>query len=256
MLNAFGDLKGFDLVSPDGETVGRVRDLYFDGEDLVVRYLVADIGSWLAARQALLGTAAAGLPDLQRREWPVKLSKAEIEEAPRPDEAAPPVSEQAAAAAGAAEIDWPPLMVGGAGAGYTPLLAERRIRELLGRRPDEPAEGPPRQDPRLRSMAEIEGYEVRATDGPIGRVDDFLVNPLDWSVRYLAVDTGSWLSTHRVVLATGWIAAFDWGERTLAVDVPRHRVETAPEVENISGLQRAEEESLFRHYGKPFDWPS
>jgi PRC-barrel domain len=46
----------------------------------------------------------------------------------------------------------------------------------------------------LRNSSEIIGYSVGATDGQLGRVVDFLFDDDTWLVRWLVIDTGSWLS--------------------------------------------------------------
>ena len=38
------------------------------------------------------------------------------------------------------------------------------------------------------------GYYVKATDGDIGHVEDFMVEGEDWAVRYLMIDTRNWLA--------------------------------------------------------------
>ena len=47
----------------------------------------------------------------------------------------------------------------------------------------------------LHTMNELEGYTVGATDGDIGHVKDFYFDDATWVIRYLIVDTGSWLSS-------------------------------------------------------------
>jgi hypothetical protein len=47
------------LGASDG-TIGRVKDFYFDDLNWVVRYLVADTGSWLSGRQVLISPHAFG----------------------------------------------------------------------------------------------------------------------------------------------------------------------------------------------------
>lgn len=41
----------------------------------------------------------------------------------------------------------------------------------------------------LRSLKDIESYEVSATDGNIGKVSDFLFDDQHWTTRYLVTDT-------------------------------------------------------------------
>jgi len=50
----------------------------------------------------------------------------------------------------------------------------------------------------LRNIKNLRGYVIRAIDGTIGKVNDFYFDDEDWSIRYLVVDTGSWLSGRKV----------------------------------------------------------
>ncbi len=38
-------------------------------------------------------------------------------------------------------------------------------------------------------------YALQATDGEIGKVEEFYFNDETWTIRYLIVKTGSWLSS-------------------------------------------------------------
>ena len=53
----------------------------------------------------------------------------------------------------------------------------------------------------LRSLKELQGYTISATDGDIGSVHDFYFDDQHWTVRYLVVDTGGWLSGRRVLVS-------------------------------------------------------
>ncbi|MBK0400145.1 PRC-barrel domain containing protein [Limibaculum sp. M0105] len=229
-------------------------DIYFDDQDWVVRYLVAGLGFWIFGHQGLIGVELLGKPDIEQHELPVNLTADEIREAPRPQTHAP-VSEQERIAQRSELSAWPTLMVGPPGRIYSPHIAQEEIRAALSRLPKGAGERKELGDPHLRSMEEIVGYNVSASDGDIGSVDDFLINPLDWRVRYYVIDTGNWLPGRRVVLATDWTTSIDWNERKVSVDVPRHKIESSPEIGEVSGLDRSREAELYRHYGAPFYWP-
>ena len=47
----------------------------------------------------------------------------------------------------------------------------------------------------LRSLNEIIGYRIEASDGELGRAKDFSFDDLSWVVRYLVVDTGGFEPT-------------------------------------------------------------
>src|SRR5580698_4198641 len=53
----------------------------------------------------------------------------------------------------------------------------------------------------LRSMQELEGFAIHATDGAIGHVSDFYFDDHTWVVRYLVVQTGSWLLSRKVLIS-------------------------------------------------------
>ena len=44
-------------------------------------------------------------------------------------------------------------------------------------------------DSHLRSSKEVIGYEIMATDGPIGSVENFVFDDKSWAIRYMVVDT-------------------------------------------------------------------
>jgi hypothetical protein len=52
MLQNIKELYGRKLAALDGD-IGHVKDFYFDDENWVIRYLVADTGSWLTGRLVL-----------------------------------------------------------------------------------------------------------------------------------------------------------------------------------------------------------
>jgi hypothetical protein len=52
----------------------------------------------------------------------------------------------------------------------------------------------------LRNSSEIIGYTIGANDGQLGKVTDFLFDYDTWLVRWLVIDTGSWLSGRKVLL--------------------------------------------------------
>ena len=52
----------------------------------------------------------------------------------------------------------------------------------------------------LWNASAINGYVIKASDGQIGTVSDFLFDDASWLVRWLVVDTGNWLSGRKVLL--------------------------------------------------------
>ena len=53
----------------------------------------------------------------------------------------------------------------------------------------------------LRSLEDLTDASVIATDGEIGKVRNFLFDDQSWTIRYLIVDVGSWLTRRDVVIS-------------------------------------------------------
>ena len=53
----------------------------------------------------------------------------------------------------------------------------------------------------LRSLKELYGDKLGASDGEIGQVKDFYFDDQDWVIRYLVVDTGTWLTERQVLIS-------------------------------------------------------
>lgn len=232
MLHSYNDLKLYSLRALDGPT-GRVDDLYFDDSSWKIRYLVARSGFLFTSRQTLISAGLLDQPDTERMEIPVKQSGEAIRSAP-PPETDPPVSEQART--GKPDLAaWPAFLVG-TEIPYTPSLAMAQLG--IGRKARrEPVPKGAQGDPHLRSMAEVSGYGVAATDGEMGTVTDFLIDSERWEPRYFVVETGKWMPGRRVVISRGQIAAVDWTDGLIHVDGDREGVENALPLRSIEDLE-------------------
>ena len=164
MLQNIKELYGDKLTALDGE-IGRVKDFYFDDKTWVIRYLVADTGSWLTGRQVLLSPHAFGKLDLQEKILHLKLHKQQIESSP-PIESHKPVSRQY-------EIEyyryygWPAYWDGGAmwGLGGYPAVIPPSQDEMEAH-----LKHHHRADKHLQSTRSVTGYHIQATDGVIGEL--------------------------------------------------------------------------------------
>src|SRR5580700_5058366 len=81
MLLSTKQLTGDRLGASDGE-IGHVKDFYFDDRSWVVRYLIADTGSWLPGRKVLVSPHAIGKLRPAGKVLPVNLTRKQIEDSP------------------------------------------------------------------------------------------------------------------------------------------------------------------------------
>lgn len=106
----------------------------------------------------------------------------------------------------------------------------------------------------LRNAKDLQGYTIHATDGDIGHVEQFYFDDEQWIVRYLVVETGSWLTGRRVLISNDSIGETKWDERKIFVTLTREQVENAPGVELHRPVTRQHETSLYDYYGYPYYW--
>ncbi|NLE01212.1 MAG: PRC-barrel domain containing protein, partial [Fibrobacter sp.] len=57
MFRSAKEMTGIALEAVDG-TIGKLEQFFFDDQNWAVRYIVADIGSWLSAKRVLLSPAS------------------------------------------------------------------------------------------------------------------------------------------------------------------------------------------------------
>jgi hypothetical protein len=110
-----------------------------------------------------------------------------------------------------------------------------------------PADAP--KNPHLRSSSEITRCEIQGVNGAVGHVEDLVVDDETWTVRYLEVDTGSWLSGKKVLLQTMRIERINWAGRSVVVMLDKRAIESAPIYDPLKLITPAYEVQLFKHYG-------
>ena len=107
----------------------------------------------------------------------------------------------------------------------------------------------------LRSIEELHGYTIHATDGDIGTVHAFFFDDKTWAIRYIAVDTVNWWPGKKVLVAVTWIEYVDWAESRVHVDLSRDQVKGSPEFDATAPVNRDYESRLYDYYGRPAYWP-
>jgi hypothetical protein len=106
----------------------------------------------------------------------------------------------------------------------------------------------------LRNLKGLRGYAIRASDGVIGKVDDFYFDDDTWAIRYLVVDTGTWLSGRKVLISPIALGHAGWMGRQLPVALTRAQVERSPDIDTRKPVSRQHEAQYFGYYGYPYYW--
>src|SRR5580692_3080029 len=95
----------------------------------------------------------------------------------------------------------------------------------------------------------INGYAIAASDGQIGTVSDFLFDDASWTVRWLVVDTGNWLSGRKVLLPPSVLGHLDAKKQECSVELTMQQIKDSPETGTDRPVSRQMETSLYDYYG-------
>ena len=106
----------------------------------------------------------------------------------------------------------------------------------------------------LPNVRDLRGYAIRAIDGLIGHVDDVYFDDENWSIRYLVINTGNWLSGRKVLISPIALGHAGWMARQLPVSMTRAQVERSPDIDTAKPVSRHDEAEIFMHYGYSYYW--
>ncbi len=254
MLKTLLEMRGYRLRAVDKD-LGSVDDFYFDDRLWKIRYLVADTGNWLPGRSVLIGQEALEPSDGEEKVFPVKLTSAEIEDGPGIETDLPFSLQKEKELR--LFFKWREYWdddVFIQPAGFTPMSVPGGEAIDLSLKEGMKSSAQLNGNPHLRSANEIQGYYIRALDGEIGHVEDFIVDDTSWAIRYLVVDTHNWLPGKKVLVSYQWVNSVDWNKQTVEVAMTRETIEGSPEYDPDKPINREYEVRMYDFYGKPHNW--
>jgi hypothetical protein len=248
-------LNRYVIEAHDG-AIGEVKDLLFDDKTWKIRWLVVDVGTWLAGRKVLLHPSCVIQGNYMGQKLAVRLTRAQIKDSPtaRADE---PVSRRmehrvfdyygwdtswggSIFGSGALNQAFDPPPIGNAHKAHATPEDEFTTDE---------------GDPDLRSTTVVTGYHAHASDGEIGHVENFLIDDTSWTIHYLIVDTRDWLPGRHVLISPFVAKAISWPDRHVRLDVTRLQVKGSPPWDPAEVVSNVYEKRLHGYYGWPgYGW--
>ena len=108
----------------------------------------------------------------------------------------------------------------------------------------------------LRNVKDMVGFGIEATDGALGQVRDFYFDDEAWVIRYLVIETGSWLSNRKVLVSPYSMGEPNWSSQKLPVQLTREQVRASPSIDTDKPVSRQHELSFGGYYGYPNYWGS
>ncbi len=95
----------------------------------------------------------------------------------------------------------------------------------------------------------VKGYAIEAKDGEIGSVSDLLFDDETWKIRWLVVDTGTWLTKRKVLVHPSAIGSVDAERQVLSASLTRAQIEGSPDLLEDQPVSRQMENNLYDYYG-------
>ena len=209
MLHRLHALLEHRVIATDGET-GKVQDFLFDDRTWVIHYLVVDVKRWLSRQEVILPVTAVKQLDWENKNLYLELTKEQVRESPDVD-TKEPVSRQQEIAM----MDY---------FGKLAYWADRRspMTSSMATGMDYPTRT--KGESHLRSVSNLEGYDVWGTDGEIGHLDDFILDDASWHLGYLDVTAGEWLLRRSVLVPTRWVESVSWANRQVRLHHTRESI--------------------------------
>jgi hypothetical protein len=75
----------------------------------------------------------------------------------------------------------------------------------------------------LVSIDDLTGYDIVAIDGEIGSIRGIFFDDNSWKVRYLILDTGTWLPGRKVGISPQSFNRLDHEEKNFTFHLPRKK---------------------------------
>ncbi|MBN2025698.1 MAG: PRC-barrel domain-containing protein [Actinobacteria bacterium] len=102
----------------------------------------------------------------------------------------------------------------------------------------------------MRSVIRLGGYRLQALNGDrIGRVHDFLFDDRTWTVRYLVLRTGGWLSRRKKLISPVALGEPEWSSRTIPVMLSVKQIKESPDISVDKPVSLQREVELHEYFG-------
>ncbi|MEO5571616.1 MAG: PRC-barrel domain-containing protein, partial [Bacteroidia bacterium] len=207
-------------------------------------------GGWFSEKRVLISPETFQKTDWESKTFSVNLTQEKIKNSPDIDTDKPVSRQQEELMRG--YYTWPGYYGYGDGFGMYgywglgmwgyPIVEESAVeKEIQKMKATEHAN----DNPHLRSTHEVTGYDIHATDGDIGEVDDFIIDDATWKIHFLVVETGNWFSGKKVLISPNKIKEIDWETGAVIIDTTIAHVKSSPEYDP---KQELTEDYTLMHY--------
>ncbi|MCU7555844.1 PRC-barrel domain containing protein [Alteromonas sp. ASW11-19] len=227
MMISFKQLKHFSLHATDDD-IGGCKDILFDDQDFIMRYLVADTNTWLPlSRKVVISPIAVTKVDTDEKKIHVSMSAQTLKDSPSIDEHKPVSREYEETLFKYFGYGYYWIGPGAWGDFAHPTELADADREAAMQE-----DNALHSQNHLRACGEVNGYDVATTEDEVGHVTDFIFDDTSWALRLLVIDTRNWLpgGKHLAVLPSA-IEHIDWSSHKVKVNLSHDALMEKPEID-------------------------
>ncbi len=106
----------------------------------------------------------------------------------------------------------------------------------------------------LKSVSHIQGSTIQAIDGDIGKCTEIYFDDEKWAIRYLIVDTGSWLAERKVLISPYSVMYPMQNDGPIRLMLNRSQVKNSPNIDTHQPISRRHEREQLGYYQYPEYW--
>ncbi|MEO8963037.1 MAG: hypothetical protein ABI325_14215 [Ginsengibacter sp.] len=92
------------------------------------------------------------------------------------------------------------------------------------------------------------GYSMEATDGGIGKIEEFYFEDTTWVIRYLILKTGNWFLYRKILISPEAIIKRDIAPGIFPVNLSKEQIRTSPVIDTDKPVSRQQVMQLYGHY--------
>ena len=222
------DIKRFNIAATDGD-IGVTKDFLFDDRTWAVRYMYVDTHKWLPlGEKVLISPVSLRTIDYDEEKIHVSLTIQQVKESPSADEHKPVSREYEALFFKYFGYGyyWTGPGVWGEYANPT-QLAKPDMQSM-----EELAEIADIEKPKnhLRSIDELQGYDVNAKNTIFGLVYDLILDTENWVIPFVVIDTHNLFpGGKKVILESKHINSVNWLDHNVATQLSAQNIKECPE---------------------------
>jgi len=104
------------------------------------------------------------------------------------------------------------------------------------------------------SVNNLVGCTVNVKDCELGKVNEFYFDDIAWSIRYLVVKAGNWMSERILLIPQAALGAADWKSGRFNINLTMKQVKNSPDIDTDKIITRQTEIDLFNYYSLHYYW--